>query len=83
MSGGCFVLPINYFFLYPEGHTGFTAVTFLTNLPLTQVMVIFLATGLFADSLAEVDLGRSGTVPVEVPDEEPLPVTGGGGGGGM
>jgi hypothetical protein len=30
-----------YFFLYPEGHFGFTAVTFLVVLPLTQVIVVF------------------------------------------
>jgi hypothetical protein len=33
-----------YFFLYPEGHFGLTAVTFLITLPLTQVIV--LSTGL-------------------------------------
>jgi hypothetical protein len=27
--------------LYPEGHFGFTAVTFLVVLPLTQVIVVF------------------------------------------
>ena len=32
-----------YFFLYPAGHLGFTAVTFLVIFPLTQVMVVFLA----------------------------------------
>ena len=30
-----------YFFLYPEGHFGFTAVTFLVVLPLMQVIVVF------------------------------------------
>ena len=30
-----------YFFLYPDGHFGFTAVTFLLVLPLTQVIVVF------------------------------------------
>ena len=30
-----------YFFLYPFGHFGFTALIFLVNLPLTQVMVFF------------------------------------------
>jgi len=35
----------NYFFLYPAGHTGLTAVTFFVILPLTQVMV-FLAGGI-------------------------------------
>jgi hypothetical protein len=32
-------LGIDYFFLYPFGHLGFTAVTFFTVFPLTQVMV--------------------------------------------
>jgi hypothetical protein len=36
---------LNYFFLYPFGHTGFTAVTFLLILPLTQVIVDFFAEG--------------------------------------
>jgi hypothetical protein len=31
------------FFLYPLGHLGFTAVTFLVVFPLTQVMVVFFA----------------------------------------
>jgi hypothetical protein len=31
-----------YFFLYPEGHLGLTAVTFLVTLPLMQVIVDFL-----------------------------------------
>ena len=35
----------NYLLLYPFGQTGLTAVTFLTNLPLTHVIVIFLASG--------------------------------------
>ena len=42
----------NYFFLYPAGHLGLTAVTFLVTLPLMQVIVIFcvVATGVaFAD----------------------------------
>jgi hypothetical protein len=30
-----------YFFLYPVGHLGPTAVTFLVSLPLTQVIVLF------------------------------------------
>ena len=34
-----------YFFLYPFGQVGFTAVTLLVNLPFTQVIVIFLAAG--------------------------------------
>jgi len=34
----------SYLFLYPLGHFGFTALTFLTLLPLTQVIVVFLAT---------------------------------------
>ena len=32
-----------YFFLYPAGHLGLTAVTFLVTLPLMQVMVVFLS----------------------------------------
>ena len=31
---------ISYFFLYPVGHLGFTAVTFFVALPLTQVMEV-------------------------------------------
>ena len=31
----------DYFFLYPTGHKGFTSVTFLVSLPLTQVIVVF------------------------------------------
>jgi hypothetical protein len=34
-----------YFFLYPAGHFGFTAVTFFIVLPLRQVIVIFLGAG--------------------------------------
>ena len=37
-----------YFFLNPFGQVGLTAVTFLVNLPLTQVIVVFLATAGFA-----------------------------------
>ena len=37
-----------YFFLYPAGQTGLTAVTFLINLPLTQVIVIFFAAAALA-----------------------------------
>ena len=33
-----------HFFLKPTGHTGFTAVTFRTVLPFTQVIVVFFAT---------------------------------------
>ncbi len=36
----------DYFFLKPAGHFGFTAVTFLLVLPLTQVIVTALAAGL-------------------------------------
>jgi hypothetical protein len=40
---------LNYFFLYPVGHLGLTAVTFLFNFPFTQVIVDFLpATGVAA-----------------------------------
>jgi hypothetical protein len=47
---------VNYFFLYPAGHLGLTAFTFLVSLPLTQVIDDFLeldtlvATGLAIDS---------------------------------
>ena len=34
---------INYFFLNPAGHLGFVPESFLINLPLAQVMVIFFA----------------------------------------
>ena len=34
-----------YFFLYPEGHLGLTAVIFFVILPLTQVMVVLFAEG--------------------------------------
>jgi hypothetical protein len=42
-------LEVGYFFLNPAGHFGFTAVTFLFVLPLTQVMVVTfdLAAGVF------------------------------------
>ena len=33
---------VGHFFLYPVGHFGETAATFLINLPLTQVIVTFL-----------------------------------------
>ena len=32
---------MSYFFLYPAGHLGFTAVTFLVTLPFIQVIVVF------------------------------------------
>ena len=31
----------SYFFLYPAGHLGLTAVTFFESLPFKQVMVVF------------------------------------------
>jgi hypothetical protein len=34
---------LTHFFLYPVGHFGFTDMTFLLNLPLTQVIVVFFA----------------------------------------
>jgi hypothetical protein len=34
---------ITYFFLYPVGHFGFTAVTFFDVFPFTHVIVVFLA----------------------------------------
>jgi hypothetical protein len=40
-----------YFFLYPDGHFGFTAVTFLVVLPLTQVIEVFLAATGLADAV--------------------------------
>ena len=53
-------LEAGYFFLYPTGHFGFMAVTFLVVLPLTQVMVVTfdLAVGVFwGESVACVLLG--------------------------
>jgi len=41
-----------YFFLYPVGHLGFTAVTFLLVLPLTQVIELFFTAAGFAGALA-------------------------------
>jgi hypothetical protein len=41
-----------YFFLYPAGHLGLTAVTFLVTLPLIQVMVTGLAFALVISNLA-------------------------------
>ena len=43
-----------YFFLYPFGHFGFTAVTFLVKLPLTQVMVFFFIALVLAVAIALV-----------------------------
>ena len=40
----------SYFFLYPEEHLGFTAVTFLLVLPLTQVIVVFFGATTFLAS---------------------------------
>jgi hypothetical protein len=40
--------PDIYFFLYPAGHFGFTAVTFLLSLPLTQTIVVFLSAAALA-----------------------------------
>jgi hypothetical protein len=46
-KGQIYASPVKlfYFFVYPLGHTGFTAVTFLLVLPLTQVMVIIFGLG--------------------------------------
>lgn len=46
MSGG------PYFFLYPAGHFGFAAVTFLTVEPFTQVIVVVFWAGLAAAVIA-------------------------------
>jgi hypothetical protein len=48
----------SYFFLYPVGHFGLTEVTFLLNLPLRQVIVVFL-TAFGLDSGLGDDLGDS------------------------
>ncbi|CAB4338666.1 unannotated protein [freshwater metagenome] len=50
------MLNIYYFFLYPVGHLGLTAVTFLISLPFTHLIVVFgagtlgLGVGLATDS---------------------------------
>ena len=36
---------MTHFFLYPEGHLGLTAVTFLIVLPLMQVIVVLAGVG--------------------------------------
>jgi hypothetical protein len=47
-----------YFFLYPAGHFGLTALTFFTNLPFTHVMAIFFAiTGLRVGAGAALSTG--------------------------
>ncbi len=53
MPGACVALPLKrwwngltYLRLKPDGHLGFTAVTFFTVLPLMQAIVIFLGVGL-------------------------------------
>ena len=43
-----------YFFLYPVGHFGFTAVTFFVILPLTHEIVDFFTTG----EAVEVGVGK-------------------------
>jgi hypothetical protein len=45
---------MSYFFLYPAGHLGPTAVTFLVNLPLTQLIVVFFAGALACESFTEI-----------------------------
>jgi hypothetical protein len=42
-----------YFFLYPDGQVGFSAVTFLDVLPFTQVIVSCFATGLVTTGAAD------------------------------
>ena len=44
----------DYFFLYPAGHLGPMAVTLLVSLPLTHVIVVFLAGALVWVSLTEI-----------------------------
>jgi hypothetical protein len=41
-----------YLFLYPVGHFGLTAVTFLVILPLTQLIELFFTAAGFAGALA-------------------------------
>ena len=41
----------SYFFLYPLGHFGFTAVTFFEVFPFRQVIVVFLGATTFISSL--------------------------------
>jgi hypothetical protein len=38
----------HFFILNPGGHLGFTAVTFLVSLPLTQAMVVFFSAAALA-----------------------------------
>ena len=55
-----------YFFLYPDGQVGFTAVIFLLSFPLIQVIVVFLTTtGLGATvGLVSITPGVTGVVVV-------------------
>jgi hypothetical protein len=45
---------VSYFFLYPAGHFGFSAVTFLVSLPLKQVIVDFFVAAFVGDADAGV-----------------------------
>jgi hypothetical protein len=60
----------DYFFLYPAGHFGLTAVTFLVSLPLMHVIVFFTcATGGFTGELTAggaTTLGGAGLVVTKV-----------------
>ena len=48
-----------YFFLYPDGQVGFTAVTFFDVFPLTQVIVIAFAIGFVAGTVAGAIVGAT------------------------
>jgi hypothetical protein len=58
---------VTHLFLNPAGHTGFTAVTFRTVLPFTQVMVVrFAAVALGVGVGVGVGVGSSVTTGVGV-----------------
>lgn len=50
-------LVATYFFLYPAGHFGATAVTFFVTLPLMHVIVVFFAAGFEVGEGVGVALG--------------------------
>jgi hypothetical protein len=49
------VTSFHFFFVYPVGHFGFTAVTFFEVLPLTQVIDVFFKTPGAADVIGVVE----------------------------
>jgi hypothetical protein len=46
-----FIHPAAYLFLYPAGHLGLIAVTFLVTLPFTHFIVVFVNAGVWIEAL--------------------------------